>query len=1302
MLIIRTFAVKYSVVPLPDGECGIEDIPNNYITNPSNNKIMNFLKKSLPIILGAMSASQVNAQYLEHIYDYIENTSVFEENQEEPHAYYLADNHISLNGAWRFFFADTPEEVPHNFFATSFKDGRWNHINVPSNWEMEGYGDPLFRNVPTPFKSNPPFVPREYNPTGAYRKSFELPASWKGQQIFLRMEKTQSASFVWINGQQVGYNEGGQEPAEYDVTQYVKPGKNVLAVCVMKYSDGYYLEGQDYWRLAGIFDDVTLYATPKTRLFDWYVTTDLDDAYRDANLSVKVDVKSYDDAVKSFAVRATLSDAKGTVVKTMQTDKMTFNGKGKKTAELASLISNPDKWTAETPVLYTLKLELVDADGKVAQTIQSKMGFKETEIRHQTFYLNGKPIKVNAINSHMQHPEKGHAMDEATIRKDMEILKQHNFNAVRTSHYPPVNKYLELADEYGLYIIDEAGTEAHATEYLSNDSKFLPMYLERVRQLVLRDRNHPCVLFWSAGNESGEGPNITEVVKEGKKLDPTRYFMYGGNAYAHPGEEIIGPRYPTPYELEMNTAMTPESEDSRPSFMDEYLSVAGNAGGGFDEYWDIIRRHPRLMGGAVWDYANPGLTDHIRPLKDSSPFDTPVHLMGNAKVKKGVLCLNGHDEWVEVYRSDNVELKGNALTISFDVKPGKLSGMNEGAAYVTKGNTQFGVVQKGAEKLQFYLHSGIMHRLDVAIPADWIGKWHHVTASWDSKEMRLYVDGKLLGTESTERKAVNAAPGGWNGNGRGSQSTERGLLSNFPYPINIGRFAGNHAQDPQTIYTADAEMDNVAIYDKCLADGEGTAQDAVLYLTFDGNGDEGTFYTIGGNMRTYGCIWPDRTPQPEMLQMKWTTQPVSIRLIDADRGEAEVTNRLFFTDLSKYASHWKLMADGDVIEEGDIQFNVAPGEKQFVRIPYHKPSIVPGKEYRVTVTSSLRHDEVWAHAGHEVAWDQLELTSWNLPAHEPAVAASSVNAREDDKQITISGAGFCFTIDKMTGNLSQIEYDGKQILKEPMAFSLWRAPLANEFDSWDAFRVNGGYADGYGGMIATLFYSKGVNQLSIRPAEVRLSHNDHETTVTVRQVVQVGASSYGALDLYIQGVQMAGFTLDYTYSFYDDGTLRIHNHMSPQGKLPEMLPRIGFTTSIANEFDRITWYGRGPEENYPDRKTGYPVGVWTRSVADMYEPYLLPQDHALRTDTRYVQLLDKAGHGVQISMNEHFNFNAYQFSTDNLTKSQFTYQLRPQTDRYTFNLDYNTTGVGCTCVYVLDEYRVKPAAYDRDITIRRK
>lgn len=614
------------------------------------------------VFLGLMCSAPIYSQgvnYLDNLYNFIENTSVFELNQEEGRSYHIPQKHLSLNGEWKFLYSDVPENIPSDFYEVNYNDWDWEKIKVPSNWEMEGYGDRLFRNVQAPFKTNPPFVPREYNPTGAYRRTFTLPSSWKGDQVFLRMEKVASASFVWINGEEVGYNEGAQEPAEYNITKYLRQGKNTIAVHVVKYSDGYYLEGQDYWRFAGIFDDVWIYATPSVRLFDWYVTTDLDDNYTDAVLNLAVDVKKYTTALsENYRVKANLLDVNRKLVKEMISDPFLMDKEGKKQVIFSEQIIKPKKWTSETPNLYTLEMKLQTAGGKTTDIIRTKIGFKETEIRGETFYLNGVPLKVNAQNSHMQHPELGHVMNEETIRKDFEILKQFNFNAVRTSHYPPVSRYLELANEYGLFIIDEAGTESHATEFVSKQKEYTEMYRERVRQMVLRDRNYPCVLFWSAGNESGEGFNITEAIKEGRKYDHSRYWMYGGNAYAHPAEEIIGPRYPLPIELEMQTGIIPDKSDRRPSFMDEYLSVAGNGGGGLDDYWRVVYAHPRLMGGAIWDFVSPGLTERIRKIEDKSLFSTPVHLMGNTRLVKAVdgnaLDLNGHDQWVEVYRQSNV------------------------------------------------------------------------------------------------------------------------------------------------------------------------------------------------------------------------------------------------------------------------------------------------------------------------------------------------------------------------------------------------------------------------------------------------------------------------------------------------------------------------------------------------------------------------------------------------------------------------------------------------------------------------
>ena len=484
------------------------------------------MKKRLSIFIGALLYGIIlksqGSPYMEHLSDYIENLSIFEQNQEPGRCYYMPSKYISLNGIWKFMWSDVPQNIPTEFFKSKFNDRSWDNIEVPSNWEMLGYGDKMFRNVSAPFHVNVPFVPSDYNPTGAYRREFQLPNNWNGHQVFLRFEKVASASFVWINGHEVGYNEGAQEPAEYNITRFLKPGKNTIAVLVLKYSDGFFLEGQDCWRLSGIFDDVSIYATPPIRLFDWYVRTTFDKHYIDANLDVEVNVKKYEaDNISHLTLKGELCDKVGKYIQSLPSIKINLQSVGDETVMLRTKVKQPLKWTAETPNLYTLRLSLYGEDGQLIDKSETKIGFKQTKIENGIFYLNGVPVKINAQNSHMQHPEWGHMMKENVIRQDLEILKQFNFNAVRISHYPPVNKYLELANEYGLYVIDEAGVEAHATEWVSKKPEFTDMYRERVRKMVLRDRNYPCILFWSAGNESGEGFNISEVVQEGKKYDDT-------------------------------------------------------------------------------------------------------------------------------------------------------------------------------------------------------------------------------------------------------------------------------------------------------------------------------------------------------------------------------------------------------------------------------------------------------------------------------------------------------------------------------------------------------------------------------------------------------------------------------------------------------------------------------------------------------------------------------------------------------------------------------------------------------------
>lgn len=1231
------------------------------------------------LLLHLVASASLHAQpkpYLDNLPHYIENTAVFEEGQEEGHAWYLPQEHRSLNGRWRFFFSDTPDNLPKDFFKPAYPDTDWDETDVPSNWEMKGYGDKLFRNVSAPFQANPPKVPKEYNPTGLYRRTFSLPSHWQGKQVFLRFEKVASASFVWVNGHEVGYNEGAQEPAEYNITPYLHKGENTLAVCVLKYSDGYYLEGQDYWRLAGIFDDVWLYATPDTRIFDWQVITDLDETYTDSRLQVNVKVKDYGRPAQGgrYTLKATLRDPKGKAVCSFASapfgmDSTSLN------VPLATTVGNPLKWTAETPHLYTLQLVLAGADGKERDRIQTTLGFKETEIKDGVFYLNGVPLKVNAMNSHMQHPEWGHTMHESVIRKDFELLKQFNFNAVRTSHYPPVNKYLELADEYGLYIIDEVGDEAHATEWISNLPEYEPMYRERCRRAVLRDRNHPSVLFWSAGNESGEGPNITHVVDEGKSLDPTRYWMYGGNAFSHPAEDIIGPRYPTPAELEIQVGIGTDS-DRRPSFMDEYLSVAGNGGGALDDYWEVIYRHPRLMGGAIWDFVSPGLTERVRQLTDASPYHTPAHLMGNARLVPGphgnVLDLNGHDQWVEVYRADNTELAGDALTLTCKVYPRKL--VSSCGSFITKGNYQFGLQQRGKERLEFYVYTDKRHAVSAPLPADWEYHWHQVTAVYDGSSLSLFIDGRKLASAQAS-----------------------GRIRNFPFPVNIGRNAEAHGQET-SVYICDAQMDEVGIFDRALTEGF-DPRDANLWLDFDEETDRGTFYSYGIGARTYGSIWPDRRPQPEMWQMKKTVQPLSFAWADAGQGLVEVWNRNHFTDASGYDVRWELKEDDSVVQQGRLQLTTAPLTRETVRIPYRPLQPKPGKEYRLLLTATLKHDALWAPKGHEVAWDELELP-WHLADNRQTASAAVPRYTLDADTLTVWGEGFRYVFDRASGLLVSMEAGGKQLLKAPLRLNLWRAPLANEQDSWNASNARSDkWKEGYGYSLATEMYSAGIDRLTHQPLSFSVSETGQRLRVEIVDIDLMGAGEKEKKDLYIEGMPSNGLRNRYEYLIGSDGTIELRHSLKPEGRMPLWLPRIGLTLTLQPAFDHVEWYGRGPQENYPDRQTGYKTGIYATTVADMYEPYLLPQDYGLRTDTRWLRLTDAQGTGLLFRMDQHFNFNASPYSTDNLTKAMYTYQLQPQ-NGITLNLDYATSGVGCTARGIFPAYRALPQQMQRTVVIK--
>jgi len=553
----------------------------------------------------------------------------------------------SLNDNWKFHWVRKPADRPVDFYKSEYDVSHWNEMPVPSNWQMHGYGIPIYLNVPYAFPPNPPYIPHNYNPVGSYRRRFTIPDEWKDRQIFLHFDGVKSAFYVWINGRKVGYSQDSMTPAEFNITQYLKAGENILAVEVYRWSDGSYLEDQDMWRLSGIYRNVYLFATPQVHIRDFFVQTDLDEHYTDATVMVRPKIANYGDKnLKGWTIEAELYDQEtGPVLpKSLVRDVSSIIGEkypqrgNVKFALLEAKVKNPHKWSAETPYLYTFVLTLKDNNGHVIETESCRIGFREVEIKDGQLLVNGKSIKLFGVNRHEHDPDHGRAIPVRRMIEDIKLLKQHNINAVRTSHYPDDPTWYDLCDEYGIYLIDEANLESHGLKgYLSNVATWHNAFVERAVRMVERDKNHPSVIFWSLGNETGCGPNHASMAAWIKDYDPTRPIHYEG-AFGRPKDpyyvDVISRMYARIPEI---IRIATDPADVRPMVLCEYAHAMGNSVGNLREYWDAIRSHKRLIGGFIWDWADQGLR---KKSPDGKEFWAYGGDFGD-KPNDGNFCCNG-------------------------------------------------------------------------------------------------------------------------------------------------------------------------------------------------------------------------------------------------------------------------------------------------------------------------------------------------------------------------------------------------------------------------------------------------------------------------------------------------------------------------------------------------------------------------------------------------------------------------------------------------------------------------------------
>jgi beta-galactosidase len=567
-----------------------------------------------------------------------ENQSITQRNAINAHSPYQAyqnieqalsgvqsPNQLSLDGEWQFALFDAPEQVQAQHVAPDFDDSGWAAITVPSNWQQQGFDRPIYTNIKYPFADNPPYVP-EQNPTGVYRTKFDYHP--KSGRDIVTFSGVNSAFHLWCNGNWVGYGQDSRLPSEFDLNPYLVAGENQLTVMVLRWSDGSYLEDQDMWWLSGIFRSVSLTHKATTHMVDVDIRTELDALYCNATLKVTTHLTK---ASNQHQVVVGLYELDSHIALfepvSLNPDTRYVDEKGKwadKTFHEIE-VNNPKKWSAETPNLYRVVVELRDPSGTLIDCEAYNIGFRTINIVNGLLRLNGKPLLIRGVNRHEHHPELGHAVDRESMIADIKLMKQFNFNAVRTAHYPNQTLWYQLCDEYGLYVVDEANIETHGQfpmSRLSNDTSWLHAYSERITRMVERDKNHPSIIIWSLGNESGIGPNQHAMYQWIKHRDPSRPIQYEGGGADTSATDIIAPMYAR-VECDQRMSAAPDvvpklaikkwismPDETRPLILCEYAHAMGNSLGSFNDYWDAFREYPRLQGGFIWDWVDQGLSKH--------------------------------------------------------------------------------------------------------------------------------------------------------------------------------------------------------------------------------------------------------------------------------------------------------------------------------------------------------------------------------------------------------------------------------------------------------------------------------------------------------------------------------------------------------------------------------------------------------------------------------------------------------------------------------------------------------------------
>ncbi len=1223
------------------------------------------MNKALSIILFCLIGHSLFAQELKEW----QNPDIVQVNREKPHSsftHYL-DSHeaqgesglsrkLLLNGNWKFHLSHNPAERPVQFFKVDFDDHAWDTIPVPSNWEVQGYDIPIYVNSAYEWtdKPNPPEVPLEYNPVGSFRHSFDLPNNWNDLDIYIHFGAVKSAFYLWINGEYVGYSQGSKTPSEFRITDFLKKGHNQLSVEVYRWSDGSWLECQDFWRISGIERDVYLYAVPETHIRDIDIRAGLCNAYQDGRFQLNLSLQNTAAKnTKKLKIHYSITNPAGKIIKQGNKEISSLKAHSEKTIQI-NTENLPDvlKWSAETPHLYSLSISLENKKGEILDATKIPFGFRSSEIKNGQLLVNGKAILLKGVNRHEHDAKTGHVVDRSSMLRDIELMKQHNINTVRTSHYPNDPLWYALCDEYGLYVIDEANIESHGMGYspertLGNNPIFKKSHLDRTKRMLERDKNHPSVIIWSLGNEAGDGENFTATYNYIKERDSSRPIHYE-RALGGDNTDIYCPMYASIDHIENYARNNPK----KPLILCEYAHAMGNSTGNLQDYWDVIEKYPSLQGGCIWDWIDQGL-------EETSADGEPYFVYG------------GH------YGPEDVPSDGNFLAnglISSDRVP----------------HPALTEVKKVYQYIDFDMPDPSNGNLSIT------NRYNFTNLQGFECKWFLIKNGFALDSGSV---ILNDCPSG----------------ESLHMPIDIKRFASaDDAEYFLNLYAYSNPVsplipanqwiacEQIALNNLPLQKIQRISQDLPISMdfTFDNKEIDEVIYK--------GIDWSISFNYQSGFIKSWTiddTEQLTTELVP-DFWRAPTDNDLG-NGMPQRCAVWKNIDQKLLLRSFDFDIKNKEG---IVKVTYllAEPASSLDMEYHINefgeidTKMSFQPMPAAPRQGLHMLQKKDGKTYLHFGKNEPVSASFQGKeswSKTDEFSIiarihidTLKGQNAVWNTDGWQNGSMHFEfrwgklylfinglptmefkYDFKQNQDYSIAISYSKASGkiwlyvnganagVNSFNDLPSVNFSGkqylgGYTDGSRGFLGDFsllaFYNQALSPKTIQsgllPKKGRLLLFDFN------EMERNSSTNIDDASVELKIRELARF-------------------------IPE-IPRFGLKTSIkGGDSSAVLWYGRGPQENYQDRNTSAFVGLYKSYIKDMYTAYIRPQENGYRSDVRTLTLISDKGFGFEAIGSPSFGFSVLPYSQDELdwstSKRKYTIDLKKDEMLY-LQLDLKQMGVG--------------------------